>query len=1095
MPTLTKTTEGTVSRIWGSALIRNSDGKMVQLKLGDVVHQGDQILTTQRGIVQITPAESLPVAKAPEELEFAPPGAGLSAGDSGGLSEGYRVARIAEGLTPADLNLGPAANPSTLDRPNVGPAAINPSNRLGIVPEPTSEPINEPPQALPSSLTGTEDAALNTPLRGQDDSGIGSVTVTQLPTHGTLFLPDGVTPVLTGATLDPAQAEGLIFVPSPDFNGTDKILFTVADDAGASSSEASIDINLLPVNDLPLAQTDFAITNEDTVLTLPVAALVGNDSDPEGDALSLISAQNPSNGTVALVNGSVVFTPNATYNGPASFTYTVSDGQGGFSTGLVNITVLPVNDAPVANEDTVQLITDGLVSTLLMNVANGVIESSQNLAGRDFDVDINGNGNADTLRVTGIRAATEGSTSVVGDSGASSTGSFGTLSIQADGSYTYTLNNSMAAVKNLASGQTLPDVFEYTLSDGQGGTDTTTLTIQVTGAQDLTAQPPTLTPLLPPSGLNGAYYGYNDQATSASGARTHSDDGTAFFGQHGPAGNLNAVEDLELIINGRNVAAGGPSNLVGTANEAHPSAADVSFRAQTLNYGFSPTTTALGNNPLVVPGASLPVGGQTSGSLSRFLGTDALTAVAQTGGANTLSTWGLGATTDAAIRLTGQIYLPPGHYDFRVTADDGFRLRIAGETVMEYDANQWPTTRVMTHVALGDFQQGLQSFELLYWEQAGDARLKIEFKPSSEPAANYQVMTSTNTGLFGTVGAPFLSDPRIQDLIHDTSTGWQVRTGSLLDGNASNNILVGSSGRDMLVGRAGNDDLEGQAGSDQLEGGEGNDTLMGGAGNDLLIGGPGADTLIGGLGDDTYRLTDDADTLIENVAEGIDTVELDATYVASHAGSVFGLTANFENLTALGVDDIDLTGNNTSNRLTGNQGQNTINGMGGDDVLTGGGGNDLLSGGLGADVFAWHLGDAGSPGAPAIDTISDFSMGTGYSSIQSSIAGVPIRGGDVLDLRDLLQGERTTASDLGVPAKQASISNLRDYLDFEVSDGNTLLHISSTGGFSGGSFNAANEDQRVVLNNLDLYAAAGVGAGDETRLLQTLIKSGTLTLD
>lgn len=1087
MPTLNKTTEGTVSQIWGSALIRNVDGKMVPLKVGDVVHQGDQILTTQRGIVQITPAEQPPVlARAPEELEFAPPGAGLSAGDSGALTEGLRVARIAEGVTPADLTLGPTDNPSAFDLPNAPP-----SNRLGVV----AQPLNQPPQALAASLTGTEDTALNTPLLGQDDSAVASLTVTQLPTNGTLLLADGVTPVAAGQTLDPAQAQGLLFVPRPDFNGPDQILFFATDDAGAASSVASIDINLLPVNDLPLVQTDVAFTPEDTPLTLPVAALLGNDTDPDGDPLSVISAQNPSNGTVTLIDGNVVFTPNANYHGPASFTYTVSDAQGGLSTGLVNVTVQPVNDAPVANADLQTLSDAGLGSTLVFNAANGVIQSNQNLAGRDFDIDVEANNTVDTLQVVGIRASNQASAlEVGGDSGASSIGVLGTLNIQADGSYTYALNNNSAAFQSLAAGQSLPDVFEYTLSDGQGGSDTTTLTFNVTRGPDLTAPPPTLTPLAS-SGLNGAYYGYNDRLTTAPGARTHSDDGTALFGQHGPAGNLNAVEDVALIINGRNVAAGGANGLVGSANQAHPSAADVSFKAQILDYGFSPITTTLGNNPLVAPAAPLPVGGPTSGSLSRFLGPDALSAVAQTGGANTNATSGLGATSDGAIRLAGQIYLPPGHYDFRVTADDGFRLRVGGETVMEYDANQWPTTRIVTHVALGDFERGLQSFELLYWEQGGDARLKIEFKPTSEPAANYQVMTHTNTGLFGTDDAPLLSDPRIQDLVYNPSTGWQVRTGSLLDGDERNNLLMGGPGRDRLLGRAGDDQLQGQAGSDQLEGGEGNDTLVGGAHNDLLIGGAGADTVIGGVGDDTYRISDDADTLIELAGQGIDTVELDATFVASHAGTVFALSSHFEHLSAFGVDNIDLSGNATTNHLTGNQGQNVIDGMAGNDVLRGGGGNDQLIGGLGADVFAWHLSDAGAPGTPAIDTIEDFHLGSGHSTIQSSIAGVAIGGGDMLDFRDLLQGERTTASDLGVPAQQASISNLLNYLDIEVSGGNTVLHISSTGAFAGGSLNAVHEDQRVVLNNFDLYAAAGVGAGEEARLLQTLIKSGTLTLD
>ena len=80
------------------------------------------------------------------------------------------------------------------------------------------------------------------------------------------------------------------------------------------------------------------------------SALLTNDSDVEGDALVISSVQGAVNGTVS-INGSgdVEFVPTANYNGPASFTYTVSDGRGGFDTETVTINVNPVNDAPVVD--------------------------------------------------------------------------------------------------------------------------------------------------------------------------------------------------------------------------------------------------------------------------------------------------------------------------------------------------------------------------------------------------------------------------------------------------------------------------------------------------------------------------------------------------------------------------------------------------------------------------------------------------------------------------------------------------------------------------------------------------------------------------
>ena len=78
-------------------------------------------------------------------------------------------------------------------------------------------------------------------------------------------------------------------------------------------------------------------TNEDTPFTLSLSSLLGNDTDVDGDTLTLTSVHGAVNGTVSLVNGSVVFTPTLNYNGPASFTYTISDGKGGTDTATVAV--------------------------------------------------------------------------------------------------------------------------------------------------------------------------------------------------------------------------------------------------------------------------------------------------------------------------------------------------------------------------------------------------------------------------------------------------------------------------------------------------------------------------------------------------------------------------------------------------------------------------------------------------------------------------------------------------------------------------------------------------------------------------------------
>ncbi len=110
-------------------------------------------------------------------------------------------------------------------------------------------------------------------------------------------------------------------------------------------------ITVTGTNDAPVVQGDSFQTAEDTPLSLSPANLLGNDSDPDGDALTLVSVQKAVNGTVELVNGNVVFTPTANYSGPASFEYSVSDGNGGSATATATISISAVADAPVLNAE------------------------------------------------------------------------------------------------------------------------------------------------------------------------------------------------------------------------------------------------------------------------------------------------------------------------------------------------------------------------------------------------------------------------------------------------------------------------------------------------------------------------------------------------------------------------------------------------------------------------------------------------------------------------------------------------------------------------------------------------------------------------
>ena len=170
-----------------------------------------------------------------------------------------------------------------------------------------------------------------------------------------------------------------------------------------------------------------------------------------------------------------------------------------------------------------------------------------------------------------------------------------------------------------------------------------------------------------------------------------------------------------------------------------------------------------------------------------------------------------------------------------------------------------------------------------------------------------------------------------------------------------------------------------------------------------------------------------------------------------------------------------ITGSSGNDTLHGGLGNDTLIGGAGSDVLHGGLGNDVMTGGLGSDTFKWQLAEGGTGGHPAIDTISDFNTAARAS------------GGDVLDLRDLLQGEAHTTG----------TGNLSNYLHFERSGSNTIVHISSTGGFSadshnvGAAYTSGAEDQSIVLSGVNLVGSYTTDA----QIIQNLLNNNKLIAD
>ncbi len=276
--------------------------------------------------------------------------------------------------------------------------------------------LNHTPTARDLKLQTSEDTVLTGTLPATDQDGDKlTFSLRHNGSHGKAVITDSSTGTFS-------------YTPQADFNGTDSFTFMV-NDGRKDSAPATVSVTVNPVNDAPVAQADSLTIPEDTKVDIDVLA---NDTDVDGDTLTVTALGQPKTGKVALKADRAVYTPMADYHGKDSFTYTISDGNGGTASSTVNIVLTPVNDAPVAVDD------------------QAAVEGSKpikiNLLANDSDVD------GDTLRVTSVTQPLSGQV---------------TLS---DGQVVYTA----------AKGFVGTDSFVYTISDGQGGTAKAGVTVVVT---------------------------------------------------------------------------------------------------------------------------------------------------------------------------------------------------------------------------------------------------------------------------------------------------------------------------------------------------------------------------------------------------------------------------------------------------------------------------------------------------------------------------------------------------------------------------------------------------------------------------------------
>lgn len=288
---------------------------------------------------------------------------------------------------------------------------------------------NAPPVAVDDTRTTAEDTVLTITaaslVANDTDADLNPLTITSVTavTGGTVSLAAGV----------------ITFTPTANFNGAAAFDYVVSDGQGGTDT-GRVAVTVTPANDAPVAVDDTRTTALNTALAVTTASLTANDTDVEGNALSITAVTAVSGGTVSLSAGVITFTPTLNFTGPAAFDYTVSDGAGGTDVGRVTVTVGGATGGPPVAVDDTRAGTEDTVLTI----------TAASLTANDTDPDLN------PLTITAVTAVTGG-----------------TVSLSA-GVITFTPTANFNG----------PAAFDYTVADGTGGTDVGRVTVNLAAVND-----------------------------------------------------------------------------------------------------------------------------------------------------------------------------------------------------------------------------------------------------------------------------------------------------------------------------------------------------------------------------------------------------------------------------------------------------------------------------------------------------------------------------------------------------------------------------------------------------------------------------------
>ncbi|MBV7503529.1 Ig-like domain-containing protein, partial [Achromobacter sp. ACM05] len=860
-------------------------------------------------------------------------------------------------------------------------------------------------------------------LQGATDVDSKTLTVTEFTVNGVRY-EAGKTATIAGVGTLLIGANGsYTFKPDANWNGdVPQVKYTVSD--GAASTTSTLDIDVLPVNDAPVSQDASGNVTEGKTYTFGSGDFAF--SDPvEGHAIkSVIIDSLPTGGTLML-NGKAVT------QGQEISAADIQAGKLVFQAAATN-----VGENAGSNFDFRVKDTGGTAN-------GGQDTSAQQTFKLHVDQFVGGNNTNDTVK------GGTGNDVLLGDQGGMvksvTPGSSYNIALVLDlsGSMDDKWGSGNSAESRLATAKKALKAFlEGQLAHHDGSINISLITFEGSGSKlqksisGLTTQNvDDMVDIL--MGLkSGGGTPYGSAFTQAK---------NWFDGQPTVDSNGNPYKNLTFFLTD-----GEPTDNASSRDNAFKGLSNVSdVYGIGIGDGVSVSTLDKYDNT----GSSYTSGGSVVASFE------------SSSGVNNVNNWEKSGTGEVTDYNNGSSWWPD------------YRMRITDTSV---NGSAYVVTMAESHKMVVTSASGASfGFNAFLGNQgAGDTfEWRLLMKVGNEwKVVEKGTQADTTTGIFGpgeyrfqfAVSDNSNNNARFRVDIDDIRTYTSGRTGQ------SQVVLNPSDLETALI--SGNTSTElAPVGNDKIYGGDGSDILFGDAIN--------TDQLPWGVNGNPAKPADYADgsgldglKLFLLLKNGTQPTDADLHKFISDNHGLFDVQGDTRGgndelhggsgndiLYGQGGDDI-LYGDDGNDILYGGAGKDTLYGGAGNDVLIGGKGDDILHGGDGSDTFKWEFGDQGTTAKPAVDVIKDFSIAT--------IAN----GGDVLDLRDMLQGEKD--------------GTLTQYLHFSkdpANSANTVIEISTDGKIGQGA------DQKIILENVDL-TNGGKLATDQA-IINDLLQKGKLNVD